>query len=52
MPMDATPEKRLVVSHYPNGEEYVSVRDTYLSHFVTCPNAAQHRKSKGENANG
>lgn len=41
MPLDAKPEKRIVV----NGE-YAEVTDTYVSHFVTCPNASEHRRSR------
>jgi hypothetical protein len=39
MPLDVPPVKRFVVE---DGEAYQ--RDTYVSHFATCPNAAQHRK--------
>lgn len=42
MPLDAKPEKRFVVDV--DGKAYV--RDTYVSHFAHCPNAAQHRRPK------
>jgi hypothetical protein len=41
MPLDAKPEKRFVIE---GGQAFS--RDTYVSHFATCPNAAQHRKPK------
>lgn len=40
MPLDAKPEKRVVVDEHHVGR----VVDAYVSHFSTCPNAAQHRK--------
>lgn len=42
MPLDAKPEKRVVVDQHKVGR----VVDTYTAHFATCPNAAQHRKAK------
>lgn len=42
MPLDATPEKRFVIE--PAAPPLALPRDTYVSHFATCPNAAQHRK--------
>lgn len=49
MPIDAKPEKRLVLiidPPSPGTTPLVDVRDTYVSHFATCPNAAQHRKAR------
>ncbi len=51
MPLDAKPEKRIVIKYdtgCPNasGEEYADVVDTYTSHFATCKNAAQHRRPR------
>lgn len=40
MPIDAQGEKRVVLASDGTAE----VKDTYVSHFATCPNAAQHRK--------
>jgi len=42
MPIDAKPEKRIVLEDY---DRKGSVVDTYTSHFVTCPDAKQHRKT-------
>jgi len=40
MPLDAKPEKRIVI------EDMVArVKDVFTSHFVTCPDAKQHRKT-------
>lgn len=45
IPLDAKPEKRVVLeSRTPFGEVAV-VHDTFVSHFATCPNAAEHRKA-------
>jgi len=41
MPLDAKPEKRVVQNI---GSPVYRVADAYISHFVTCPNAAQHRR--------
>ncbi len=43
MPLDAKPVTRIVLNL---DDDRGEVRDTYLSHFATCPNAAQHRKPK------
>lgn len=41
MPLNAKPEKRFIILD----EQGAAVaRDTYTSHFATCPNADQHRK--------
>jgi hypothetical protein len=45
IPLDSTPEHRLVISTV-SGK--ARVMPTYISHFATCPNAAAHRKPKGE----
>lgn len=42
MPLDAKPEKRIVLDSLGVGR----VLDAFTSHFVTCPNAAQHRKPR------
>jgi hypothetical protein len=44
MPLDATSEKRIVITN--TGSPQAAVVDTYVSHFVTCPNAEQHRKTR------
>lgn len=41
-PLDAKTERRIVIG----SDDVARVVDTYVSHFTTCPNAAQHRKSK------
>ena len=47
MPLDAKPEKRvIVVGRDETGDELAAVVDTYVSHFVTCPEAKQHRRGK------
>lgn len=53
IPVDAAPQKRVVLSpaddgaHYlPNEPPVARVIDTYVSHFATCPNAAQRRNPK------
>jgi hypothetical protein len=45
MPLDAKPEKRFVVEEHKEAPLAIAT-DTYVSHFSTCPNAAQHRKAK------
>lgn len=45
MPLDAKSEKRVVIVGA-GALESVQVVDTYVSHFSTCPNAAQHRKAR------
>lgn len=47
MPLDAKPISGLIrvePGSPPTGHAYGEQR--YLSHFATCPNAAQHRKPK------
>jgi hypothetical protein len=46
MPLDAKPEKRIVLEQRDGMHPLARVVDTYVSHFSTCPNAAQHRKAK------
>jgi hypothetical protein len=48
MPLDAKPEKRwtidpLALRLNPDAPR-ARLGDTHVSHFATCPNAAQHRK--------
>ena len=40
MPLDFPGEKRVVVDE----DGVFHILDTYISHFATCPNAAEHRK--------
>jgi hypothetical protein len=42
MPLDFPGEKRIVVDE----DGVLHIVDTYISHFATCPNAAQHRKGE------
>ena len=49
MPVDAKAEKRFVLD--PLAERLgatpsARLEETYVSHFATCPNAAQHRKPR------
>lgn len=45
MPVDAPPMKRVVLTLVEGDTTpFASVVDTFVSHFVTCPNAAQHRR--------
>ena len=44
IPLNIPPEKRFVLSTDPPG--MVQVKDTYVTHFATCPNAAEHRAAK------
>lgn len=47
VPLDAKPEKRYVrcaSGPGPAEDATVELRSTYVTHFVTCPNATQHRK--------
>ena len=45
MPVDAKPEKRIVLDPADTGQPTGRVVDTYVSHFATCPHAAKHRRS-------
>ena len=42
MPLDAEPQKRVVLGARTG---LAHVLDTYVSHFSTCPQAAQHRRT-------
>jgi hypothetical protein len=45
IPLDAVPEKRFVIADAPLSRARVAVmQPTYVSHFATCPNAAEHRR--------
>lgn len=47
MPLDAKPEKRILLRERIDGHEPTAIIcDTYVSHFATCPNAASHRSTK------
>jgi hypothetical protein len=43
-PLDFPGEKRVVIDE----DGVARVFDTFVSHFSTCPDAAEHRKKKGE----
>lgn len=42
VPLDCPPEKRYVLSG--EASDIVTLRSTYASHFVTCPDADKFRK--------
>lgn len=44
MPLDAKPERRWVRAGRTG--ESAHFAETYVSHFATCPNAAQHRRPR------
>lgn len=45
MPLDYPGERRFVIE---SGNGMLArQRETYVTHFATCPNAAQHRKDGG-----
>ena len=44
MPLDAKPEKRFITDRGKEEELRGYMRDTYTSHFATCPKAAEFRK--------
>jgi hypothetical protein len=51
IPVDPKPETRLVRTFgspkFPLADgEHVSTAQTWVSHFATCPNAAQHRRPR------
>jgi hypothetical protein len=48
IPLDAEPAERPAGLFRLEGENAISVagEPVYLSHFVTCPNAAQHRRPR------
>ena len=47
MPLDAKPEKRVVLEPRDVFGEIAEVKDTFVSHFATCPDADQHRRREG-----
>lgn len=51
VPLDAKTERRAIVDELgrraPNEPLRVKVVETYVSHFATCPHAAQHRRPRG-----
>jgi hypothetical protein len=47
MPLDALAQMRFVLSSAGDGTPpEAQLRETYVSHFSTCPNADKHRKAK------
>lgn len=45
MPLDARPEKRAVLtSSSSDGPTVAMIKDTYMPHWSTCPNADSHRR--------
>ena len=48
IPLDVKTENRFIVLDYTDGVPLVSIRITYQTHFSTCPNASDHRKTKGK----
>jgi hypothetical protein len=50
VPLGAKPEKRFTLGEEVEGSwgdtRIATMQDTYISHFVTCPDANQHRKKK------
>jgi hypothetical protein len=44
VPLDAKPEKRYILVEHTRGISSVVLRNTYLTHFVTCPDSKSHRK--------
>ena len=46
MPLDDKVEKRLILTTNEKDEPFVCLVDTWQSHFVSCPDAAQHRKPR------
>ncbi len=44
MPLDFPGEKRVVIDQ----DGIAHIYDTFVSHFVTCPDAATHRKPRGK----
>ena len=49
MPVDAKPEKRIVLDDVRLGDDPPTARvvDTYVSHFATCPDRDRFRKREG-----
>jgi len=46
MPLDAKPEKRILLEEDGCQPPVAHVIDVYVSHFATCPQAAQHRRRR------
>jgi len=44
MPLDFPGEKRVVIDQ----DGIAHIYDTFVSHFVTCPDAPMHRKARGK----
>lgn len=44
VPLNRPPEKRFIMFVKSDGTEYVKLVETWVSHFVTCPQAAEFRK--------
>ena len=44
IPVDVKHENRLVITDMQDGVPVLEVRKTYVSHFATCPHAAEHRR--------
>ena len=46
IPLDAEPERRFVLTtDLATNDQTARSTATYISHFATCPNAAEHRRS-------
>jgi hypothetical protein len=45
VPLDGKSEQRFVQVGAVDGVPVVELRRAYVSHFATCPNAAEHRKT-------
>lgn len=46
VPLDVKSEKRFILKDKVSVE--VILRNTYVSHFATCPNADKHRKKSSD----
>ena len=47
IPLDEKPEQRFVITALPDGSPgRARLKKTYQTHFVTCPNSKEHRKSR------
>jgi len=46
MPVDSKPEKRVLLDGDGHDEPVARIVNAYTPHWVTCLNAAQHRKAK------
>jgi hypothetical protein len=45
VPLNTPPEKRyIMIFPHDGSREYVKLVETWMSHFVTCPQAAEFRK--------